>query len=125
MKKLFMALMAITLAGCGNGNGQLNGNSYKADGGAGLEIILGFDKNGKDFHGQAVNNYFGSYQAKDGKIKFSLAGATMMAAPEPMMDAETAYFQFLDAAETYQIEDGKLIITAPDKTLTFEQTDGE
>lgn len=125
MKKLFLALMAVTLAGCGNKTEHLNGNLYKTDGGADLEISLGFDENGKDFHGQAVNNYFGSYQANGGKIKFSLGGSTMMAAPEPMMEAETAYFQFLDSAETYKFENGKLIISSPDKTMTFEPTDGE
>lgn len=125
MKKLFLALMTMALAGCGGSAESLNGGEYRADGGAGVEITLGFDKNGSDFHGQAVNNYFGSYEAKDGKIRFSLAGSTMMAAPEPMMEAETAYFQFLDKADSYQIQDGRLIISTPGKTMTFEKNDGE
>lgn len=125
MKKIFSALMVMLLAGCGNNTENLGGNEYKTNGDAGVEITLGFDANGTDFHGQAVNNYFGSYQAKDGKIKFSLAGSTMMAAPEPMMEAETAYFQFLDQAESYRINDNKLIISTPEKTITFEKNDGE
>lgn len=125
MKKIFSTLMVMLLAGCGSNTDNLSGNEYKTNGDAGVEIILGFDENGTDFHGQAVNNYFGSYQAKDGKIKFSLVGSTMMAAPEPMMEAETAYFQFLDKAESYRINDNKLMISTPEKTITFEKNDGE
>ncbi len=125
MKKIFSTLMVMLLAGCGSNAESLSGNEYKAAGDAGVEITLGFDENGTDFHGQAVNNYFGSYQAKDGKIKFSLAGSTMMAAPEPMMEAETAYFQFLDKAESYSINGNELIISAPEKTMTFEKAGGE
>ncbi len=125
MKKIFLALLAVTLAGCGNKAETLSGNLYKTNGEAGLKITLGFDKNGKAFHGQALNNYFGFFHAQNGKIKFSLSGSTMMAAPEPMMEAETAYFRFLDAVNSYQVDGNKLIISSPDKTMAFEKTDGD
>ncbi len=124
MKNIILALMSVLLISCKSNSG-LQGNEYQTTGDAGLEITLGFSDNGNDFHGQAVNNYFGSYQAKDGKIKLSTAGTTMMAGPMPLMDAERAYFKFLDEADTYKIEGNKLIISTPEKEMVFEKTSGE
>lgn len=124
MKNIILALMSVLLISCKSNSG-LQGNEYQTTGDAGLEITLGFSDKGNDFHGQAVNNYFGSYQAKDGKIKLSTAGTTMMAGPMPLMDAERAYFKFLDEADTYKIEGNKLIISTPEKEMVFEKTSGE
>lgn len=124
MKNIILALMSVLLISCKSNSG-LQGNEYQTTGDAGLEITLGFSDKGNDFHGQAVNNYFGSYQAKDGKIKLSTAGTTMMAGPMPLMDAERAYFKFLDEADTYKIEGNKLIISTPEKEMIFEKTSGE
>ena len=49
----------------------------------------------------------------------------MMAGPMPLMDAEKAYFEFLDEADTYKIEGNKLIISTPEKEMIFEKTSGE
>lgn len=124
MKNIFFALISVLLISC-KSNNDLQGNEYQTIGDAGLEITLGFSDKNNDFHGQAINNYFGSYHAKNGKIKLSTTGTTMMAGPMPLMDAERAYFEFLDKADTYKIEGNKLIISTPEKEMIFEKTSGE
>lgn len=88
---------------------------------AGLEISLGFDENGNDFHGQAVNNYFGSYSIKGNKIRFSLAGSTMMSGPREQMQAEREYFIDLDRTDTVFVEGDSLQLRGKGKSLLFKR----
>lgn len=87
--------------------------------------FLSFDAEAPKFYGQAVNRYFGNYELNGDKIKFSAIGSTMMAAPEPMMKAETEYFKNLGNIETVSFEDGNLVLKGGDTTLKFEQVDPE
>ena len=68
MKNIFFALISVLLISC-KSNNDLQGNEYQTIGDAGLEITLSFSDKNNDFHGQAINNYFGSYHAKNGKNK--------------------------------------------------------
>ena len=88
------------------------------------EITLGFDgKENRYFGKSAVNNYFGAYTLEGENLSFGPAGATMMAGPEPLMQAEQGYLQFLADVKSYKLEGKKLILNATDgKTLTFEET---
>lgn len=88
------------------------------------EITLGFDgKENRYFGKSAVNNYFGAYTLEGENLSFGPAGATMMAGPEPLMEAEREYLQFLADVKSYKLEDKKLILNgAEGKTLVFEET---
>ncbi len=86
-------------------------------------VTLNFGENGS-FNGQApVNLYFGTITATGSTISFGDIGSTLMAGPENQMNAETAFFQALGNASSYEISTGKL--TLMDKNgktlLTFVQ----
>ena len=86
-----------------------------------VEITLGFDGAESRFYGNAaVNNYFGTYTLDAQKLTFGPAGATMMAGPEPLMDAEREYLQFLPTVTTYKLEGKELTLQSKDgKELKF------
>ena len=87
-----------------------------------MEITLGFDKEAPRYFGKAVNNYFGNYEQKDNKLTFSPAGATMMAAPVPLMKAESEYFAFLATVESFEIKGKQLILSGKDgKKIAFDE----
>ena len=127
MKKLCALFLGLMLAACSKDPAsQIKGNDYiLLDAPEGMEISLSFDAEAPKFYGQAVNRYFGNYELNGDKIKFSAIGSTMMAAPEPMMKAETEYFKNLGNIETVSFEDGNLVLKGCDTTLKFEQVDPE
>lgn len=82
----------------------------------GSEITIMFE--GDQFSGKsAVNNFFGSYEIKEGeKFVASETGMTMMAGPEHQMEAETEFMAMFNNIDTVSLK----------KTvLTFETKDGQ
>ena len=65
------------------------------------------------------NRYFAEYEAKGDELTLGMAGSTMMWC-EGFMDQEKAYLDILQAAETYQVKDGKLQISSGDNLLIFK-----
>ena len=67
------------------------------------------------------NNYFVDYEFNKNELTITPPiGSTMMVCPEPIMDQEQEYFELLETAETYQIQNGKLTISCSDnKILIF------
>ena len=127
MKKLCALVLGLMLAACGQKPAeQIKGNEYVLmNAPEGMEISIGFDAEAPKFYGNAVNRYFGSYEIEGNKIKFSAIGSTLMAAPEPMMKAETEYFKNIDAVENINIEGNKLILSGGDVKLEFEKVEQE
>ena len=127
MKKLCALVLAVLLAACTkNPAEQIKGNDYVLIGAPeGMEISIGFDSKAPKFYGQAVNRYFGNYEINDNKIKFSAIASTMMAAPEPMMKAETEYFKNIGNVENITIEGNKLILSGDNTKLEFELVEQE
>ena len=59
----------------------------------------------------AVNRYFGAYTAgRDGQFSVGELGSTLMAGPEPAMQAETTYTTLLRAARAYRVEGTTLVL---------------
>ena len=86
------------------------------------EITIEFKSAEGKFGGSGgCNNYFGGYDINKNALTIkSPIGSTMMACPEPIMDQEQEYFKLLETTETYQIQNGKLIISCSDnKGLSF------
>ncbi len=127
MKKIYILLLGLMITACNqNISDQIKGNDYVLQNTPeGMEISLSFDAQEPKFYGQAVNRYFGNYELNDHTIKFSAIGSTMMAAPEPMMKAETDYFKNLGNIETISFENENLILSGKDTTLIFELVDQE
>ncbi len=124
MKKLFSMLAGICLlAGCSNAEESVSlaGKNFvmqNAENGA--TITLGFSDN--DYHGQVVNNYFGSYKTSGNKITFGAGGATMMMGPREEMEAERHYFADLEKVKTYTLQNDVLTLTTSDgKVLEFKE----
>lgn len=69
-----------------------------------------------------INRYTGPYEASaDGTFEGGPFASTMMAGPPKAMAAETAYLKLVDAAEKFEIADGRLTLTTGDgKTLTYQ-----
>lgn len=125
MKKFTLPILCALIFGCQQNTDSasaVKGHEYLLlDAPAGLEISLGFDGSSNDFHGQAINNYFGSYSLNGSKIRFSLAGSTMMSGPREQMQAEREYFINLDQMDTITVEGNQLQLQGKGKTLRFKQ----
>ena len=69
-----------------------------------------------------VNQYGGPYTARDdGSFEVGEISSTMMAGPEPLMRAETAYVTLLQECDSYEVRDGKLTLsTGGNATLVYE-----
>lgn len=69
----------------------------------------------------SCNMYFGSYEVSKNTITISAVGSTEMYCmdPEGIMEQEQQYIKILQAAESYQIENGKLTINCGDNILVY------
>ncbi len=67
------------------------------------------------------NSYFVGYEIDNSTLTVSPPiGATAMACPIPIMDQEQDYFELLETAETFQLDNDRLIISCSDnKELVF------
>ena len=59
-----------------------------------------------------VNSFSGPYEAKsDGSISFGPLAATEMAGPPAAMAQEARFFQALEAARSFELHEGKLVLS--------------
>ena len=109
---LAVALMAAVAAGCGGESSpSLEGTSWKLTGWSissqdpnDFTITAEF-KDGRIGGTSAVNTYGGPYSTgDDGSFSVGELVSTMMAGPEPDMQAETSYMTLLAAAKEYQVD---------------------
>lgn len=125
MKKMIYAIFALfMIAACSKENSTFAGNEYKMlNTTDNAEITLGFDGKDSRFFGvAAINRYFGTYKTAGNNLTFGPAGSTMMAGPENLMKAESAYLQFLPEVKTFKIDGDKLILSNKDgKEVVFEK----
>lgn len=88
----------------------------------GTEITAVFDGTEGQVHGSAgCNNYFGSYQSINNKLSIQEIAYTEMYCldPEGVMEQEEQYLKAIQAAESFQIQDGKLQINSGDQILVY------
>ncbi|HEX74240.1 MAG TPA: META domain-containing protein [Dehalococcoidia bacterium] len=88
----------------------------------GTEITAVFDGTEGQVHGYAgCNNYFGSYHIINNKLSIQEIAYTEMYRldPEGVMEQEEQYLKALQAAESYEIEGGRLRITYGAEVLVF------
>ncbi|MCR9062742.1 MAG: META domain-containing protein [Cytophagales bacterium] len=97
-----------------------------------LTLILSKKGDSYEFNGQsAVNTYFGSlkvlkFQIGDqtGKVEVGLIGATKMAGPEPLMNCETRFFNFLESANHFSLNDDGTLSIGNFRTAESHPRDG-
>lgn len=59
-----------------------------------------------------VNSFSSTYEASDdGSIVFAPIAATAMAGPPEAMEQESAFFDALEAAKSFEFNDGKLVLS--------------
>jgi len=88
----------------------------------GSQITATFDSAEGRVHGSAgCNTYFGRYQVSGIELSILETANTEMYCMEPegVMDQEQQYLKLLQAAESYQIQDGKLQINSGNQVLVF------
>ena len=109
MRKILRLLLVFILFGCMQKQEALNGE-YKMSGlDDDAEVTIVF--NGTEFAGSSgVNRYFGSFEQSDNKIKFNVAGSTMMMGPENLMQIEQDYLKNLQEVEECYTTDDTLVL---------------
>ncbi|MFC2020304.1 META domain-containing protein [Chloroflexota bacterium] len=128
---VLLGLITLSLVACGTSSGTLEDKTWLLEsyGEPGnlqdvledTEISVVFDSAEGQVAGSAgCNRYFGSYEVKGNKLSgLEPLGSTMMYCTESIMEQETQYLKALQAAESYQIKDGQLIIDYGQKVLVF------
>lgn len=88
---------------------------------ADMPITISFDKDNQ-YHGQALNSYFGAFSVRGDKLNIEMGGMTkMMGSPEEM-NAEDTYMENLQKVVSYKIQDDTLIlILSNNKELIFNK----
>ncbi len=135
--KLLLTLLVISVIGltaCGTGSLAFEDTkwaleSYGEKGNpqpvlADTETTATFDSAKGQVTGSAgCNTYFSSYDANKSKLTIGAIAATEMYClePEGVMDQEKEYLKILGAAESYQIQDGKLQISSGNQLLIFRR----
>jgi heat shock protein HslJ len=128
-------MIALLLSSCGvldaGGKNTLNGSSWTLVSFRDQTLIPGTTMTARFDSGEisgsaSCNHYFGSYQAKNGKIQISGLGWTEMACmdPEGIMQQEQQLMANLSLASTYSIQGQTLIIETGDGSkFVFSQLD--
>jgi putative lipoprotein len=100
---------------------RLPGTTWRAETIMGRPVIdasastITFEADGR-VHGRGCcNRYFGASTIDGERVSFGAMGSTKMACPEALMDQETRFFQALQSAERWTIdEQGLLLIYSRD-----------
>jgi len=126
LKTFAIGACMLSLAACGdkgpNGDALRGANFVSQQPGA--TITLSFAADEMMANGRVVNLYHGAYSVDGNKIDFGEMASTMMMGPMEAMAVEQEYFQFLDAVETYDLSDGRLILRdASGKEMVFSQVE--
>jgi len=131
---LAIGLIAAVAAGCGGESSpSLEGTSWKLTGWSvssqdpnDFTITAEF-KDGRIGGTSAVNSYGGPYTTGgDGSFSVGELASTMMAGPEPDMQAETTYMALLAAAKEFRVDGETLTLLDGDggESLIYAATSG-
>ena len=117
MKKyIFSALCAIAITSCSTqktamditGTWNIEKAMGKSTVGAETAPFIQFEDDGKLYGNASVNGFFGNYELKGNKLKFSNLGMTVMLGAS--MDIEDAVKQAIDRSNTIKADDFKAYI---------------
>ena len=89
---------------------------------AGTRVTATFDSAEDEVKGSAgCNTYFGDYQISGNNLSIPVIANTEMYClePEGIMEQENQYLSAMRAAESYEIQNGKLRIIAGSQVLVF------
>lgn len=122
--------LLLALTACDSGNAEpsvnLDGTAwvltdYQGNAPIGNAPTLSFE-DGQVSGNASCNSFGGGYSVKGDKLTFGVLGATEMYCmdPEGIMDQESAYLQLLGQADSFEIQDGQLLLfSGGQAVLTF------
>ncbi len=126
IKPFAIGACMLSLTACGNGTPNadaLRGANFVSQQ-PGATITLSFAADEMMANGRVVNLYHGDYSVDGNKLDFGEMASTMMMGPMDAMAVEQEYFKFLDAVETYDLKDGRLVLRdGSGKEMVFTQVD--
>jgi heat shock protein HslJ len=88
----------------------------------GVKQTVTFSPDGKVFGDSGCNRFMGGYTVKGNRITIGPLASTMMACPQPQMDAERQFLTGLDRAKSFTRTAHHLTITTTGGTLQFTAT---
>jgi heat shock protein HslJ len=95
---------------------QLAGTTWRAETIMGRAVIdaststITFEADGR-IHGRGgCNRYFGTSSIAGERLSFGAMGSTRMACPGPLMEQETRFFQALERAERWSLDEQGLLL---------------
>ena len=110
--------VSLAMAGCATASPQLAGSEWRPTEIRGVEVpakpalFVRFGGEGRlEGHG-GCNGFFGSYELEGDKIEIGPLGATRMACPEAIMDAEQRFMNVLGNAK--QVKRDRIDLTLLD-----------
>ena len=127
-----LAVAMLALAGCSEKQPSLSGTSWRLSAWAEsasllAEVTITAEFNDFTLSGNSgVNSYAGDYEADDGgAFAAGPFAGTMMAGPQAAMDAEAAYRRRLEAARSFAVTEGTLVLKDGDgnDSLTYTSSD--
>jgi heat shock protein HslJ len=114
MRAFLLSLMSLTLifslAACSTGGANLGGSTWSLrslNGQPALEGITAgmiFGEDGSLTGKTGCNSFSTTYKTSGNQITISPAASTQMACPQPQMDQETAFYNALANAKTYNVQ---------------------
>jgi len=133
MKRLIGVMVLLLLAGCGGKKASEAAADVDPLAGTAWELqfirrttalpdvpVTVEFKEGRVGGKASCNQYFASYEVWGDSLRIGPAGATKMMCPEPVMEQERIFLEFLQDAKTYRIAQGRLEIFRTDgQALTF------
>lgn len=81
-----------------------------------VEVTLTFDKDGR-FHGNIVNNYFGTYTIQNHHIRMDVKRQSMIMGPTAHLAFEANYLKALRSVKTFEISEDILILNGDQKFI--------
>jgi heat shock protein HslJ len=86
---------------------------------------IAFERDGRIHGTGSINRFFGSYSAVDDQVTFGMAGSTMMAGPDELMEQEYRFLAALQGTKALHWTDGRLTLGEGDGAITLERSSRE
>jgi heat shock protein HslJ len=88
----------------------------------GVKQTVTFTRDGRVFGDSGCNRFVGGYTVKGKHMTVGALASTLMACPQPQMDAEQQFLAALGSARTFATAPGKLTIHTTSHTLRLTKT---
>jgi heat shock protein HslJ len=125
--------LGILMAGAGSEAAELTGTTWRAETIMGRPVVddsastVTFEADGRVQGRGGCNRYFGASTIEGERVSFGQLGSTRMACPPALMDQEARFFQALQTAERWTLDEHGLLLVysggadEPSRFAPFEE----